>query len=439
MQERVKQLFGMAAKDIMILVLGSAVGLAALLTAYALPVAPMQEHVWRSLDMLEDEFEREELVEGYPATMAGNFTDCLMLGNAVYDGGGHSVWEQAFYAYRAESGQGDGWATGYSLTDYLCGNAAGQREVEYSRYWHGYLIVLKPLLCLTTFGTIRVLASIVQLLLFGGVMLLCGKRGEERLAAAFGVSMPFLYFLSLYASLSLSVCFYIMSVSVLIQLAWHERLQEKDRYAVFFLLTGMATAYFDLLTYPLVVLGFTLCVYLYLESGGWRRCLRRGLGFCVQWSAGYLGLWAMKWILTDLLAGGHTIAVAAGALAERTGGVEEQSFLGGLGTVLGKNADAYANWAFVLLGIFIAVWGCRCIFKSGRRFWRCESLMRRGVILAVAFFPLAWYALTQNHSYEHAVFTYRNFALSVFAVCCAVGADERDGSAAGEARPEKTA
>ncbi len=181
MREKRNRLIKMAVKDIAILAVGSVVGLLALFAVYLLPVSPAQEHVRQSLDMLEAEFEKTDLLEGYPATMTGSFTDCLMLGCAVYDGGGHSAWERAFYAYRVESGQGAGWATGKSLVDYLCKTGAEWKEAEYSRYWHGYLVVLKPLLCLTSVGSIRALASFVQLLLFGAVMMLCGMRGGSGL------------------------------------------------------------------------------------------------------------------------------------------------------------------------------------------------------------------------------------------------------------------
>lgn len=426
MREKCNGLIKTAVKDIAILAAGSAVGLLALFAVYLLPVSPAQEHVWQSLDMLEAEFEKTDLLEGYPATMTGSFTDCLMLGCAVYDGGGHSAWEQAFYAYRAESGQGDGWATGKSLVDYLCKTGAEWREEEYSRYWHGYLVVLKPLLCLTTVGSIRALASFVQLLLFGAVMMLCGMRGERRLAAAFGFSMPFLYFFSLYASLSLSICFYLMAAAVILQLKWHEKLMAGG-YGEFFLLTGMAAAYFDLLTYPLIVLGFPLCIYLYLESESPKKSLCRMAGFSARWSGGYLGFWAIKWFLTDLLAGGVTLSEAVGTLAQRTDTAEGMPFLRGFCTVLRENITAYANWAFVLLGLLIALWGFYCVAKAGRGFWTKAGLLNRGVILLAACFPLVWYGLAQNHSHEHAVFTYRILSLSVFAVCCAVGKKERAG------------
>lgn len=394
---------------------GALLGILALVLVYCIPVAPMAENVRLSMPMLEREFVDGDVILGYPASTAGTFTDCVMLGSAVYDAGGHSKLEQAMYVYRAESGTEDAWMPGYSLRDYLNGDT-GQLELEYSRYWHGYLVFLKPLLYLQTVNSIRLEASIVQILLVGGILILCMKRGEIGLAASFLISTPFFYFFTLYQSLSLSICFYIMAFCLVIQLKYHEKLEEKGWYADFFLLTGMATAYFDFLTWPLVTLGFPLCVYLYLREGSAKQKLRKTAAFCMEWSAGYVGLWALKWILADLLVGGNTLVSAGNALTERTGTVSGV----GLFAVWWENIAAYKNRAFVMLGVVILLWFLYCLRKKGRRFWKNIDIISFGGVL-----PFVWFGLTQNHSFEHAVFTFKILSITVFSVCCAIGKGRR--------------
>ena len=152
-------------------------GVLLLLMTYCLPVENMREHVRQSLPMLQREFETENLIQEYPGTFMGAYTDCLMLENAIYQSEDHSVLEQTLCMYRGESGTGAGWAPGYSLVDYLEGTTQ-PAEVTYSRYWHGYLVVLTPLLLVTTFTTLRLIAAWVQLLLLGGGTF--GVRQKER-------------------------------------------------------------------------------------------------------------------------------------------------------------------------------------------------------------------------------------------------------------------
>lgn len=404
---------------IVLLLIGSVVGLVALLLVFGIPVDRMQQHVGQSLTMLERDFYAEEAIVGYPASNIGSFTDCLMLEHSVYENPEHSLLEQVLYMYRTESFQGDGWAPGESLVDYLS-DVLQTREVEYSRYWHGYLVILKPLLYLMSFNAIRVLASAVQFFLVGWIVMQCGQRKEKALGIAFLASIPFLYFFSMYMSLSLSICFYLMAVLVLVQLKWNDKLEQLQKYGEFFFVAGMLTSYFDFLTYPLVTLGFPLCICLYLNGKQWKACLKRIFGYSVAWGSGYLGMWAMKWLLTDILVGGSTIKDALGTILQRTDKASGHSRLSGFGTVIFENLSAYTNWAFYLIVLMVFLVSAVAVVKS-RKYLQKQSLSCAGCILLVALFPFVWFFFTQNHSEEHWMFTCKIFSVSVFAFVCAVG------------------
>ncbi len=399
--------------------LAAMAGLFLLLLVYMLPTYPMREHAYRSVPMLVREFETENLIEEYPGTFLGGFTDCLMLENAVYESEEHSVFEQVLCMYRGESGTGAGWAPGYSLIDYLEGTAQ-PREESYARYWHGYLVVLKPLLFLTTFNSIRIIGAMVQLLLVGMILTACGRRGEHFLGTAFLLSVPFLYYFSLYMSLSLSICFYVLAAVLLAQLKWHETLKEKGWYGLFFFLSGIATVYFDFLTYPLVTLGFPLCVFLYLSRDGFRRDVKHLAGFSAEWGMGYLGFWICKWILADLFTGSGTIRDGFHTLLERTGGVEEFSPVAGFFSVVKQNVSVYRNWGFYLLILGIVIWLACCVWKN-RSGIAGENFAKAAVILLVSMYPFVWFLCAQNHSGEHCIYTYKILSVTVFAGICGVG------------------
>lgn len=405
--------------SLILLILGAAVGLAALVLVFCLPVEPMREHVWQSLPMIEQEFESFTVIEGYPGTLSGNFTDCLMLEHAVYENDEHSLLNRVLYMYRGESSEGDGWAPGNSLMDYL-EYIPQSREVEYARYWHGYLVFLKPLLMFTSFNSLRVLAAVAQLMLVGVLVMNYAKRGDNFLGFAFLASVPFLYFFSLYFSLSLSICFYLVVVILAAQQSLHEWLIKKDYYCEFFLIAGMATSYFDFLTYPLITLGFPLAVALYREDCGWKKALGRLAGCSAQWCAGYLGLWACKWALTDLLAGGNVIPDALNTLRFRTG-VESDSLVFGFLHVLRLNMSVYLNRPFALLAVVIGIVLLRMSWKN-RKVPVQKRQWREGIVIAlIALFPFGWFLVTQNHSQQHWMFTCKILSVTVFAVLCAAG------------------
>lgn len=414
--------------DIILLLAGTLIGFLALVLVYCLPTYPMKFHVGQSLPIIEREFGDSELIPGNAATLTGNFTDCLMMEHAIYETEEHSFLEQLLIMYRGESGIGDGWAPGYSLVDYV-EDIAQPREADYARYWHGYLVILKPLLLLTTFNTIRVMAGVGQFVLAGVVLLLCGRRRKELLGAAFLLSVPCLYLFTMYASLSLSICYYIMTGAMIVALLFHDRLVKKERYFAFFLIVGMLTSYFDFLTYPIVTLGYPLCVYLYLSADNAKESFKRLVGYSAQWSVGYLGFWAMKWVLADLLVGGNTIRDALENLFIRTESAEGYSKLAGFFKVVGQCVEPYTNWGFYFLALGIILFFGALLFKNRSRI-NAQRVRVSGVLLLVALFPFVWLFLTQNHAEQHWLFVFKILAVSVFAACCAAGKLIEKGGAA---------
>ncbi len=416
-----KNLVSVLGKHIVMLVMGVVLGVLALLAVHLLPTEPMVENVQWSLEMIEKEFDDEWLITGYQTTMTGNFTDCLMLEHAIYSNEAHTILEQALQMYRAETYDNEmdpeGWWPGYSLKDYVEG-VEQPREVSYSRYWHGYLVVLKPLLLLTTFNNIRLINAAFQLILVGMVMIALGKKNAHSLAGAFLVSLPFMFFFSTFSSLSLSVCFYIMHISVLIQCKWGEQFEQKSIYAMFFFVIGMITAYFDFLTYPLITLGYPLCIYLYFNGSGLKQDIKKMLTYSVEWGIGYGGMWASKWLVTDALIGSATIQNALENAALKVQSAGNESRISGFGQVIVKCAGAYANWCFLIIGLAVMLVLVVKMRKCGLNLVR-KNLQKAIVFIAVSVFPFAWWFVMQSHSEGHWQFTCRIFSLTVFA--CVTG------------------
>lgn len=420
---------------IVLLLLAPIVGLLALLVVHLLPTEPMRQHVYWSMEMIEKEFTDELLIDGHTSTLTGNFTDSLMLEYAVYSNDEHSILEQVLRMYRGESyyeeNNEDGWWPGQSLKDYL-EFVPQPREVEYSRYWHGYLVVLKPLLLLTSFNTIRLLNSMVQLIGIGFVVMGLCRRNAYSVAKAFLVSVPFLFFVSTYASLSLSICLYLTIMALLVQLKWDDKLQEKDLYGEFFLLVGAATSFFDLLTYPLITLAYPLCVYLFFHGRDIVDSVKKIIRNSVEWFIGYIGMWAAKWILTDLCTDSTTIKDAIDTITTRTDSVENTTRLGGFLEVVSQNVSPFVNWGYLLILLMIVI---VILVKTGKIFRKktVVSISKGIPFFLVALYPFIWYFATQNHSIEHWQFTCRIMAITVFAGLIGISKILETNSGAGDA------
>lgn len=68
------------------------------------------------------------------------------------------------------------------------GEQAGLEPFSYARYWHGYLIWLRPLLCLMPYSGVRVVQYILLFALFAAVLVLLRRRAGLRAALWFAIS-----------------------------------------------------------------------------------------------------------------------------------------------------------------------------------------------------------------------------------------------------------
>lgn len=412
-----KNIIHLVRNHVVLLLLAPIVGLAALLLVHLLPTEPMQQHVYWSIDMIEQEFTDELIIDGHTPTLTGSFTDSMMLHYAIYSNDEHNTLEQVLRMYRSEScndvNNPDGWWPGYSLMDYL-EKSPQPREVEYSRYWHGYLVILKPLLLLTSFNTIRLLNSAVQLIAIGLVVMGLCQKNAYPVAKAFLVSIPFLFFVSTYASLSLSICLYVVLFALLVQLKWDNVLTEKNLYNEYFLIIGTLTSFFDLLTYPLITLAYPLCVYLFFHGKDWKHNVKKIMVNSVEWFVGYMGMWGAKWILADLFTDSTTIRDAINTITTRTQGVENTSRLSGFWEVISENLSPFYNWCYLLIGLVPLLFLLASLIKNDIK--KVTLKLSNGVpYFLVALYPFVWYFVTQNHSIQHWQFTCRIMAVTVFA------------------------
>lgn len=398
--------------NVIIALLLPVIGLVLLLAVHCLPTGKMTTNVGNSITSIEAEFEDELVIDGYRPTMTGNFTDCLMLHFAIYNPSKHSVLDQTMNMYRSESCPTDGeWWPGLSLVDYLSG-VSQPREVEYSRYWHGYLVVLKPLLILFSFNSIRLFNTIMQFGLLGMILILLSKKGYSRMAVSLLLATPFMFFQTSFASLSLSVCIYLLLIGLLIQVALDDKLVKINGYYSFFLIMGAMTSYFDFLTYPIVTLGFPLCVYFCMHEERIKKTIINIFLYSGLWGFGYFYMWASKWIMSDVLVGSSTIKDALFTLGVRTGSDTVNYFM-----VVKKNLSAYMNRPYFVLIVailfIVAIWMVKDLLNKKKI---SISVMIPCAAMIIA--PFVWWFVTQNHSGQHFVYTCRIFGLSVFAFMC---------------------
>jgi len=394
-----------------ILTAGLVLGTLLLMAVYALPAASVEKNVAASAEIFEREGDHPTLF-AWTKTRLDDWTDALMLLNARYSGP-ESNLEKAMLVPRRQSLYLDGMNTlieenrgGIKSNDYFV--------ASYSRYWHGYLIFLKPLLMLTDYPGIRIFNLILQTVLTVSVLAVMWKKGFRYCMVPYFVTVLSLMPIDNAFSMQYADVTYLFSIGVLLMLLFNERWKMKNNvYVCYFITMGLLTAYFDFLTYPVVSFGIPMVIWLCINPSDRLQSLKRVIQYGISWSYGYFGMWAGKWILATLVTGENVLQEARDSTLYRIygGGDMPASGIALMWETIVRNMGVYFHG---INGILLLVFSAAAlILLTKKRVWR------RWVKLAPAFglvaaVPFVWYALIRSHSYVHYWMTYKD--LGVFCI-----------------------
>ena len=370
-------------------------GVAALLIlslAFLLPTS--QEHYEQSKTIIENEgwYPRVPIQssgEYFGQNYAGildNSSDMIMISTAMYENNEHPV--QAALEMNSEY-------TG-----------------AYTYYWHGYVFLLRVLLLLFNYEEIRVLNAVVQGLLMLYVLNLIRDRLGKKYMLVFTLSYFLLMPLALVVSLQYSWVFYITYGLIAALLKKEQFIKNKNGICYVFLVGGILTSLFDLLTYPLLTWGLPVLCWICLsetdeeKKNSFFDVIRTG----IAWIAGYAGMWLMKWTLASLILHTNIFETAWDEVLFRSGVQDQNMWTYRLGAIL-INWKHYEDKIFMgALVILTVIVTYRAIRRKLQWDPRCKA------VLLVACAPFVWYIVLCNHTNIHNMFTYRIFDIGVTAL-----------------------
>ena len=274
-------------------------------------------------------------------------------------------------------------------------------SVEYARYYHGYLVLYRPLLILFDIIGIRIITFIIFLVLF--IML-----GYE-LKKKFNLTITIIYLLALFSfdyflipfSMQVTPVFLIMMITLIIMLKYIDNISFST-LCFSAMIVGSLTCYFDYFTVPTITLTIPLFTYVYYlvknKKYDYKELFINVLKVCIVWSLGYALTWASKWIITDLLLGTSIIQSAL-----------EQAFYRGLNTPIVEK-DAYLVFVkhFAFVGTIIILF---IIIKDSLNNKLSDDLSfnNKHVLTFISLIPIAWSIITFQHFIRHSIFTFRQY------------------------------
>lgn len=393
------------------LIIAAGIGTALLWAVYCLPVDSIEHHVRLSAVTIQEEGTYPRLYS-WCSSQLDNWTDSIMLLEAS-DATEASTLEKAMLAYR---GSIDNCNPSETFVAHYIQNVEFTRIAEYPRYWHGYLVVLKPLLSFFNYSTIRIINGVIQLVALILVCVLMKRKDLTPYIIPYILCYLMLMPIALTKCFQFSSCYYVFTVGVIALLILKDSARLKLAYLVF-LNIGILTAYIDFLTYPIATYGVPAIISVVLSRNDHLEekligIVRNGFFWCL----GYGGMWGAKWVISSITIGNNVFANAMDAFTSRTSTVSSDGLTQySVFNCELMNYTRFIQTPFIILVIIFSIY---ILFKYIRRYnfeYKCALTISLPYTI-LSFAPVVWYAFATNHSYIHYWFTNKACVVTLMAL-----------------------
>lgn len=380
---------------------------------YLLPDTNIRGHIEESIALLKNEgIGYAPLFQNASATL-DTFTDALILNTALNKGGQDSTvanaMENSYYDQEGEEMTA-------SLQTAVYNDVVNNKE--YSRYWHGVQVLIRPLLLFFNYSEIRYILMVTIFILLGIVYSMLGKQLGTRYAIAFSITISLMFIVLIPMSIQYSSIFLVTLVSMIAVLLLYKKKKEKFVPMLFFVIGAFAT-FFDLLTYPLVTLGLPIVLAVILEHEKGMSLVKQILFIIklgVLWAIGYGLLFFTKWVIASIVLHKDAITLALETILFRVNGDDDHP-VNRLNVISNNFNYFFIPVARHILTVIFTIWMVSFIlFRKNIK--DCKIVIP---LLCIAVVPYAWYFLFSGHSSIHCWFTNKIQAMSLFAILCAMG------------------
>ncbi|HIS19091.1 MAG TPA: hypothetical protein IAC02_10860 [Candidatus Coprovivens excrementavium] len=173
---------------------------------------------------------------------------------------------------------------------------------EYSRYWHGSITIIKPLLIFFNVNQIRILLSIIIIILTIYLTVIMFKK-SKLLAIFYILGLLSINFFTIFFCLEY---YFVFLITTIISIITIKTIDKNDSFFYFLLLiSGITTCYFDFLTCETLSLTIPLLIRTILKNKNYdkKKYLIFFFKSCLIWLLSYAFMFVLKWLLSIIVLG----------------------------------------------------------------------------------------------------------------------------------------
>ncbi|MCQ2273879.1 MAG: hypothetical protein MJZ86_03690 [Bacteroidales bacterium] len=338
--------------------------------------------------------------------LTDNFSENIII-NQAFCGGKDDLLTSMFLNPRGYKEGQEEWQNLHQTVNHV-----GDLDVEYyPSYWHGNTFVMRFLFMFAGYTQLKAFFYFISTLLLFCALYLIARRisAWAALLTLLGMLCVNIYMMQ-FSIQALPVLF--IGLVAAIWIIYHNK--EDERIPTMFFIVGSATAFFDLLTCPLITWGIPMCTWIMLqrnthEGKRWIELITHWVKVSILWVLGYAITWFSKWVIGTAVTKTNVYAIGLEKLLFRSSVSDEFSRIGALQLNLSMVERTFVIAVVVIL-VLLAV-----------RFFNRKGVKTAVLLAFVATVPVAWYLFGANHSYIHYFFTYRTLMVTLISGFLALG------------------
>lgn len=370
---------------------------------YSLPADNVHDNIMKDTEIFSEAYPR--VIPNDPTTILDLYTDSIIISELLDKNEFPSFVKNAMAVYGSSHSD---------FESFVDGNMSVTKQ--YPRYWHGDLVLYNALFNFFDYTGIKMIQLFFELILIIGILKLMIENNLKNYIIPFVLSLFFIHPVVIGLCLQYAPAFFIMLISIYVLLKFKDKLFENNNLIYYFLIIGMSTSFFDFLTFPLICLGGPLIFYLLLENNEQtlKENIIKMILFAAIWSAGYIGMWFSKWIISSMLLNQNVISNGLGMFIARSSTEGVSRFDGLINNIL-----IYNNNYYILIIGLISIYYIYRLFKMKNNI-TSNKLKKIIPFLLISITPFLWYLFASNHSYIHYWMTHRILFVFFFAIMCSL-------------------
>lgn len=397
-----------------------------LLTVSIIPRSMIKNNIYESIKILKEEDETFIKFSYGKVIRIDNSSDAIML-NIAYSVDDNNHFKSILLNERnfvpdsnqkhvdEEVGNLKYETEDFSMVEEL-ENTFNEKDISaraYSKYWHGYLVLLRPMLVFLNIKQIRKIFFIILVILLIILLYELKKKVAKRKVIFFFMGIMTIDLL-LFSYVVQGVFTIMIALFISIIIAKNKDIS-REKYLLLMFISGGLTAYLDFLTTPLLVGLLPIVVKNLIDSDSNNgknimTIIKEFIADILVFTIGYVSLWVTKWILIDSFF--HTRVIQKGIAQVKLRTTHDSGHIYPVVLNIKNSVNLYT---IVLLGLFEGLFIYRIIktHKIGEK----KDIVYYLCILTI----VVYYMIVNQHSIQHYFFTYKNIDiiyLCLMLLCC---------------------